>query len=188
MVEDAWTLLGSRQVADHRIFRIRNDFYRFEPTAAERDFVVLESPDWVNVVPITDDGRVVLIHQYRHGIREVCLEIPGGIIDPHESPQEAAVRELREETGFAAERVRPLGRVAANPAFQNNYQHCFVAEGCRRTGSPRLDPFEQIDVVLVPLANVPDLIRAGQMSHALVVIAFALLGILGPDSTAHPRV
>jgi 8-oxo-dGTP pyrophosphatase MutT (NUDIX family) len=175
VISKAWTLLESRAVSDHRIFRIRNDIYRFEPTGLTRDFVVMESPDWVNVVPITDDGHVVLIRQYRHGIRAASLEIPGGIIDPHEPPEEAALRELREETGYAADRVRQLCRVRPNPAIQDNYQYCYVAEGCRRDFTPKLDPFEHIEVALFQLEEVPGLIQREEICNALVINAFYFL-------------
>jgi 8-oxo-dGTP pyrophosphatase MutT (NUDIX family) len=171
--------LESREVSDHRIFRIRDDIYRFEPTGLKRDFVVMESPDWVNVVPITEDGQVVLIRQYRHGIRAVCLEIPGGIVDPHEAPEAGAIRELREETGYVAERIRRLGRVRPNPAIQDNYQHCYLAEGCRKTSVPELDPFEHIEVVLYPLADIPRLIQSEEICNALVINAFYFLGGIG---------
>jgi len=170
-----WTLLESRAVSDHRIFRIRDDVYRFEPTGLTRDFVVMESPDWVNVVPITEDGQVVLIRQYRHGIRAVSLEIPGGIIDPHEPPEDAALRELREETGYAADRVRRLCRVRPNPATQDNCQYCYVAEGCRRASAPKLDPFEHIEVVLARLEEIPGLIQREEICNALVINAFYFL-------------
>ncbi|HUT10612.1 MAG TPA: NUDIX hydrolase [Thermoguttaceae bacterium] len=173
MPHESWTLLGSQDVSDERIFRIRHDRYRFEPTAAERDFVVLDSPDWVNVVPVTPDGRVVLIRQYRHGIRRVTLEIPGGMVDPNESPQDAAVRELEEETGYVADRVRLLGRVTPNPAIQNNRCHMFLAEGCRRLAEPKPDPFERIEVVLRPLEDIPEMVRSEEISHGLVLNAFA---------------
>ncbi len=177
MVEKAWTLLSSREVSDHRIFRIRDDIYRFEPSGRERDFVVIQSPDWVNVVPLTDDGQVVLIRQYRHGIRAVCLEIPGGIIDRGESPDAAAVRELAEETGYAAGKIRLLGRVRPNPAIQDNYQYCYLAEGCHKAGDPRWDPFEQIEIVTRPLGDIPDLIRSEEICNALVINAFYFLGV-----------
>jgi len=175
VISKAWTLLESRTVSDHRIFRIRDDLYRFEPTGLTRDFVVMESPDWVNVVPITEDGQVVLIRQYRHGIRAVSLEIPGGMIDPHESPEAAAARELHEETGYVADRVRPLCRVRPNPAIQNNYQYCYLAEGCRRASAPNLDPFEHIEVVLARLEEVPGLIEREEICNALVINAFYFL-------------
>ncbi len=178
MIEKAWTLLSSREVSDHRIFRIRDDVYRFEPSGRERDFVVIQSPDWVNVIPLTDDGQVVLIRQYRHGIRSVSLEIPGGIIDHGEPPDSAAIRELREETGYTAERVRLLGRVRPNPAIQDNYQYCYLAEGCRKAGDPHWDPFEHIEIVPRPLADIPELIRSEEICNALVINAFYFLATL----------
>lgn len=180
MPDDSWSLLGSRHVSDQRIFQIRHDRYRVEPAGAELDFVVLDSPDWVNVVPLTADGQVVLIRQYRHGIRRVTLEIPGGMVDANESPQEAAVRELREETGFVAQRVRPLGRVSPNPAIQNNFSYSFLAEGCRRVTEPQPDPFERIEVLTRPLGEIERMIRREEICHALVINAFALMGVLRP--------
>ncbi len=177
MPHRSWSLLGSRDVSDHRIFRIRHDLYRFAPSGAERDFVVLESPDWVNVVPVTSEGNVVLIRQYRHGIQDVTVEIPGGMIDRDETPEAAAARELREETGYQAQRVRLLGRVLPNPAIQNNTMHLFVAEGCRLVGQPTFDPFEHIDVFKVPRDEIPALIRSGEISHCMVVAAFAFMGL-----------
>ncbi len=178
MPKDSWSLLGTRYLSDHRIFRIRHDLYRFEPSGVEREFVVIESPDWVNVVPLTEDGQVVLIRQYRHGTGDVALEIPGGIIDPDESPQAAAVRELEEETGYVAERVRMLGRVRPNPAVQNNYQYMFLAEGCRRQSEPHLDPFERIEVAVRPADEIPQLVRREEICHALVINALAYAGLL----------
>jgi 8-oxo-dGTP pyrophosphatase MutT (NUDIX family) len=175
MPQRQWTLLGSEAVSDHRVFRIRHDRYRFEPSGQQRDFVVLESPSWVNVIPITAAGKVVLIRQYRHGIRDVTLEIPGGIMEPDETPEAAARRELREETGYTAEKLRSLGRVLPNPAIQNNYCYLFAAEGCRYAGAATPDPFEHIEVLECPLADIPAMIRSGQIAHSMVIAAFALL-------------
>lgn len=175
MVHKAWTLLESRAFSDHHVFRIRHDRYRFEPTGREGSFTVLESRDWVNVIPLTDDGQVILIRQYRHGIRAATLEIPGGIMDPGESPEAAAVRELREETGYVAREIRSLGKVRPNPAIQNNFQHCYVARGCLPTSTPQLDPFEFVEIVPTPMSAVPELIRREEISNALVIVAFYFL-------------
>lgn len=179
MPEKSWTLLGSRPVSEHRIFRLRYDRYRVEPSGGELDFVVMEAPDWVNVVPLTPEGQVVLVRQYRHGNRRVSLEVPGGMVDPGESPEAAGLRELREETGFVAERMRLLGRVAPNPAIQNNWCYMYLAEGCRPSATPQPEEFERIEVELRPLADIPALIEREEVFHSLVINAFKLLDLQG---------
>jgi 8-oxo-dGTP pyrophosphatase MutT (NUDIX family) len=174
--------LGSSEATDYRIFRIRRDRYRFEPTGDQGDFIVLDCPAWVNVVPLTVEGNVVLIRQYRHGIREVMLEIPGGVVERGEAPEAAAARELGEETGYAAESIRPLARVLPNPAVQNNYLYLFAAEGCRKVGPPQPDRFEHIEVLERPLGDVPAMIRSGQIAHSMVITAFAFLGLTIPPA------
>jgi len=95
-----------------------------------------------------------------------------------EEPGAAASRELLEETGYVADTIRPLARVLPNPAVQNNYLYLFVAEGCQNTGKTQLDAFECIDVLESPLADIPELIRTGQITHAMVIAAFAFLGLV----------
>jgi 8-oxo-dGTP pyrophosphatase MutT (NUDIX family) len=174
-----WKLLGSRDVADHRIFRVRYDAYQFDPTNREHDFVVLEMPTWVNVVPITDDGQVVLIRQYRHGVREVTLEVPGGVVETDEAPEAAAARELEEETGYVAKQIRRLGHVLPNPAIQDNVCHLFVAEGCRLLKKPELDPLESIEVGVYPASAIDGMVRRGEVVHSMAVAALALAGLIG---------
>lgn len=187
MPEKNWTLLHSRTVGDHRIFTVREDRYRLAPAGDERDFVVLDSPDWVNVIPITSSGEVVMIRQFRHGIRRTTLEIPGGMINPGEAPAAAALRELAEETGFAAARCRELGHVSPNPAIQSNRCWFFLAEGAYRAGDADPDPGERIEVVLHPLAAIPALITMGEIDHALVLCAFGLAGLLSGPLSGGPR-
>jgi 8-oxo-dGTP pyrophosphatase MutT (NUDIX family) len=179
MPDPHWTLLKSVPHSEHRIMKVRHDHYRFEPTGAVRDFVVLEFPDWVNIIPIADDGRVVLIRQYRHGILENTWEVPGGVIDPGEEPMSAAVRELREETGYASEKVKLLGRVSPNPAIQGNWSYSYLAEGCRLAGERDLDPFENIEVKLFSLDDVPAMIRRGEICNSMVINAFAWMWMDG---------
>ena len=176
MPHQSWTLLDSRDVSDHGIFRLRHDRYRFEPTGQERNFVVLDSPPWVNVVPVTAEGNVVLIRQFRHGVRQVTLEAPGGLVEDGEPPEIAAARELREETGYQAERIRALGRVLPNPAVQNNFLYLFVAEGCRKTSDSQFDAFEMIETIERPLVDIPGMIAAGEICHSMIITAFARWG------------
>ena len=182
MPDKSWTLLSSREVFEHFIFNLEFDLYRLAPDDHESEFIRLVCADWVNVIPITAGGEVVFVRQYRHGVREISLEIPGGMIDAGEAPDVAATRELREETGYAAPNVRRLGHLWPNPAIQNNHCHLFVAENCRMVSPPQPDPRERIEVVTYPLTEVPRLIRDGAIRHSLVICAFALYGVV-PTTT-----
>ncbi len=171
----SWRRLDSRSVARCRVFDL--DAVRFEPVdgGAARSFHVLSAPDWVNVVPLTGDGRVVLVRQFRFGIGAETLEIPGGMCDPGESPRDAAARELREETGYAASSIEAIGWVHPNPPLQTNRCFSYVARGLTRVGEPSPDPDERIATVELPLADVPRLIHERVITHALVLAAFYLL-------------
>lgn len=177
MPEKDWTLLDTRFVSDHYIFRLHADRYRLETNGVERDFIRLASPDWVNVLALTEDRQMVFVRQYRHGTRTVTLEIPGGMVDEGETAEAAGLRELREETGYAAESARTLASVWPNPAFMDNRCHIVLAEGARRVGEPRLDPAERIDVLTRPLTELEGMIAGGEIRHALVLLALAYLGI-----------
>jgi 8-oxo-dGTP pyrophosphatase MutT (NUDIX family) len=173
-----WPRRSSRQLADYRLFRLRADSCVSPRTGVEHEFLVLETSDWVNVIALTDRDQVVLIRQFRCGRATVSLEIPGGLIDPGEPPAEAAARELLEETGYQADRWTALGTIEPNPAILSNLCHTFLAEGCRRTRPPALDEREDISVEERPLAEVPALLARGEITHALVGVAFQKLELL----------
>lgn len=139
----------------------------------------MEADDWVNVIAVTADDQVVLIEQYRHGISAVTLEIPGGIIDKGEGPIAAGLRELREESGFAGDDVTLLGQAHPNPAYQSNVVYSVLVRDARRVGDLEQDSGEDIAVRLVPMGEIPRLIREGQITHALVIVAFHLMGLRG---------
>lgn len=169
----AWERLAADIVYRCRIFALRRDRSRFARDGAEHEFHVIESPDWVNIIPITPDREVVLVRQFRHGIRAATLEIPGGMLDPGDpSPLEAARREMVEESGYDADRVEPLGAIHPNPAIQSNRCHSFVAWDATRRHAQAFDSTEETEVELVPLERIPELVRDGTITHALVVVAF----------------
>jgi 8-oxo-dGTP pyrophosphatase MutT (NUDIX family) len=165
--------VASEQGEDLLLFRRRHDRMRNPRTGEVLERIVLETPDWVNVVPVTPDGRLVCVRQYRFGTAAVELEIPAGIVDAGESHREAAERELLEETGYVSSEWSYLGAAAPNPAFLDNLCHHWLATGATVAARPQLDPGEDIAVELVALEDVPRLVSRGELRHALVVSALA---------------
>jgi ADP-ribose pyrophosphatase len=168
-----WPCIRSQSVQSFRIFSIRADTTLSPRTSAEHDFYVIETPHWVNIIPLTADHQVVMVRQYRHGSREVTLEIPGGLVDPGDTPEKAAARELLEETGYQAEELTKIGVANPNPAIFNNRCYTFVARNVTKSRDPMPDQTEDIEVVLIPLVDIPELIRKGKIDHAIVISAFA---------------
>jgi len=140
-------------------------------TGDSHPFYRIESPAWVNVVALTELDELVMVRQWRQGLRAVTLEIPGGLVDPGETPAEAGARELLEETGFRAGRMTSLGSINPNPALFANRCHMQVAQGCVRVAEIQNSTTEETIVELLPLAALPDLLRSGGIDHALVVAA-----------------
>lgn len=168
-----WQKLDSQVLADFRVFRLRQDTSRSPRTGQSHNFFVLDTADWINVIPVTPEGQVVLIHQFRHGVEAVTLEIPGGMVHPDDpSPAVSAARELMEETGYQAEAIVPIGTVAPNPAILSNRCHSFLALNVRPAGPIQLDSAEDIAIELVDTQAIPGLIASGRIDHALVIAAF----------------
>lgn len=171
MSVEPWEQLDSRPAGEYRVFRTRLDRSRSPRNGQEGTFVVLEAPDWVNVIPLTARGEVILIRQFRHGIRATTLELPGGMVDPGETAEEAGLRELREETGFVSDSWKTLGWVHPNPAIQTNRCHTLLAQNCTLEGERQLDAHEDVEVVLAPVDDLRRLIREQKITHSLVVAA-----------------
>src|SRR5580658_6065607 len=126
-----WKKTGSKPAGDFRIFSIRADRKVSPRTGEEHEFYVLESVNWVNVIATTPNQELVMVEQYRHGSDTVELEIPGGMIDPSDaSPLEAGLRELREETGYAGDGAKIIGRIFPNPAIMSNTCHTVLVKDC----------------------------------------------------------
>jgi 8-oxo-dGTP pyrophosphatase MutT (NUDIX family) len=176
-----WTVRETEFLQDCAVFTVSRALSRSPRTGGDHWFYRIDSPDWVNVVPVTAAGEVVLVRQFRHGSGDFTLEIPGGMVDPGESPTEAAGRELLEETGYRAAELAPLGGVNPNPALFGNTLHAFLARGARRVGEAQNHGTEETHVELVPAARVPELVRAGAIDHALVIAAL-YLDAIGPGA------
>jgi ADP-ribose pyrophosphatase len=158
-----------------RLIAVDHDRYLLAGNGRSNDFTVIRTCDWINVIPVTPDGRLVFIRQFRHGIREVTVEIPGGAIDARDAdPRSAAQRELLEETGYRAGKWEYLGYVTPNPALQNNRCHTYLALDAIRSAEPEFDPFERIEVALFSREDAERALRDGTVTHGLVLAAFGL--------------
>ncbi len=144
----------SRELVRTPIFGVHEHEAEHPRTGSVRPYVTLEAPDWVNVVALTPASELVLVRQWRHGTRRFELELPAGAIEPGETPEAAAAREMLEETGYAAESMVRLGEVAPNAAFQPNRCYTVLAEGCRRVGETSFDEGEDIEIVLCSPAEL----------------------------------
>ena len=163
----------SQCVGEYKIFTL----YRHELVDLQgrplHDAFTFAMRDWVSIVPVANDGRFVFVRQYRHGIDAPTLEVPGGLIDEGQTPAEAALRELREETGYGGGRLARLGATRPNPALQDNWHHMFLLAGAERLGDPRFDHGEDCEVVLLTREEIRNCVRNGDITHALVLLALA---------------
>jgi 8-oxo-dGTP pyrophosphatase MutT (NUDIX family) len=170
-----WEKGAERLIASTRVADLVGVRYRNPILGREGEFIVIDAPDWVNVLALTPDRRLVLVRQFRFGIDAFSLEVPGGVMEGGEDPVAAGVRELREETGFEGTGARLLGAVNPNPAIQNNRCHIVLVEGAERRAATEWDPDEEIEVTTVPVQEVLDWARAGRITHSLVLCALFLL-------------
>lgn len=168
-----WKKLDSRTGENLKLFNVRWDRSENPRTNKSMERLVLETPDWVNVVPVTREKKVVLVTQYRFGVEKLTIEIPGGLIDSGEASKGAAMRELKEETGYTSGRWIYLGSVEPNPAFHDNLCHHWLALDVEKTGEPSLDPGEDIQVETVSFEEIRKLITSGKLQHVLALSALS---------------
>jgi 8-oxo-dGTP pyrophosphatase MutT (NUDIX family) len=167
--------LSREPIADCRIFRVERVWRRSGKSGLTHDFFHIAAGAWVNVVALTPQNEVVLVRQERHGLCDFTIEVPAGLVEPGEDPAVAAVRELREETGYAGGRAELLGVVHPNPALQDNRCHMYAVRDVVMAGDQQLDPREEIEVLVKPLPEVREMIRRGEITHSLVLSALYLL-------------
>jgi len=172
-----WKTLSSEYISNHIYFTARKDRCQREDGAIIDPYYVVELPTSATALPLTEDGKIVMVKQYRHPIDEVILETPGGFIDKGEDFATGMKRELLEETGYSFSHIEPLGRVAANPGLLNNYTELFLATGGKKINTQQLDHNEEIEIVLVTIEELIDMLMKQEIKQSLHVncIFFALL-------------
>jgi len=167
----AWQVLDSEYLVEKPWLRLRQDRIVTGRGAVIDEFHVLEVPTWACVCCLDEDGRLVLIRQYRHGLGRVTLELPAGVIEPSESALGGAKRELFEETGYTSDDWTALVSFAPEPARHTHQAHCFVARRAKRTGEQSLDELEDLAVETFPTSDLTGLIETGEIIHAVHVAA-----------------
>lgn len=170
-----WKILGEEKVCDFKLFKFYKRSLLNQRKNSQHHYYVMETPDWVNVVPVTPEGNIVLIKQYRAGADEITIEIPGGIIDKKDtSAVLAARRELEEETAYKTDDLTLLGAVNPNPSFMSNTCYFVLAKDVAHTGKINFDPGEDIETFEMRIDEVKDAIKTGQIKHALTIAALGM--------------
>jgi len=169
-----WIKKSEQEIFRRRIFAVKDiECYHPDKNVTHR-FFTLNTPDWINVVAITEEGMFIMVKQHRMGTDEVTLETPGGLIEEGEPPEETARRELREETGYEAGEIHLLKKLSVNPAIFNNYIYFYYAGNCRKMHNQKLDSAEDIEVLTVNHDQIMEMINGGRINHTIIVAAFYL--------------
>ena len=171
-----WKVLESTYLHYEPWLTIRRDTCETPGGNIIPSFYVNEYPDWANAFCLTKEGKVVMVKQYRHGLGEEGIELPGGVVDEGESAEEGVRRELLEETGHRFEKIEFLGKISANPYTTNNLMHMFLATGGEKVAEQNLDEGEEVDVVYMSIEEVKSLVREHKIMQSLHVncIMYAL--------------
>jgi ADP-ribose pyrophosphatase len=172
-----WKVLSSEYIFNDQWFKVRKEVCETPEGKIVDPYYIYDFPTWVGVLPVTEDGFIVMVKQYRHALGEVCIEIPGGCVDAEDkSFQKAAARELLEETGYTFNSYDYLGKISPNPSTNSNLLHMFLAQGGRQVAEQQLEGNEEIEVVLFTVDEIKQLLRENKIVQAMHVscIMYAL--------------
>ena len=170
-IDESWEVQPGKVVLKTPVVTINAGPVRCKRSGREKEFYLFDFPDWVNIVAITSEQQIVLIRQFRYGTKKMEIEIPGGMVNPGENPLAAGCRELLEETGYAGNSARIIGKVCPNPAIQRNACYTVLVEDVKKVADPALDDMEDIECLLYSEADVRQLIKTGEIDHGLVLNA-----------------
>ena len=168
-----WNIIQDKKVWETPIFSLHQIELLPDKKKEPVHFYRLSAPEWINVIALTPKNEILLVEQYRVGVDETTLEIPGGMADAHEETLKAAQRELLEETGYGSDQWIKLGETSSNPAIQTNFTHLYLAKDCRKIQEPENDGNEDIQTHIIPLNRFLELVKNGTIHHAIVLAAVA---------------
>ncbi len=177
-----WHTTSKKIIADNPFLTLEEHRREEEGTGHFGYFYIVNAPDWVNIIALTDAGEMVLVEQFRQGSERIELELPSGIINEAESPSDAALRELLEETGYERSdrsEFKKIGEFAPNPAFIRNTCYTYILTHARPTGREHFDENENINVRLVPKSEIENLIKSREIRHSLSISSLYLARLAG---------
>jgi 8-oxo-dGTP pyrophosphatase MutT (NUDIX family) len=172
-----WKILSSEYLFNDLWFKVRKDICETQEGKIINPYYVYEFPEWATAFALTEDNKVIMVRQYRHPVREVIIELPGGCVDDTDKDfQTAIARELLEETGYSFSSYESLGKISANPSTNTNWMHMFLAKGGKKVGEQKLDHNEEIIVELYSIDELKRMVRENKIIQSMHVtcILYAL--------------
>jgi ADP-ribose pyrophosphatase len=170
-----WDMQENNLHADCRIFEVRKQRLKRRSDGLEGEFFVLDTNDWVNVLALTSDDKIILVRQFRYGSKEHSLEPPGGVVERGEDPVVAGLRELQEETGYVGEEPKLLGVVRPNAAILSNRCHVILVRNAQKTAELNFDQHEELVTELYPVKELKEMVRRGEITHSIGLNSIMML-------------